>query len=69
MTESVIPIDSNVSLAKPRLQGLIDALKNAGYQVVAPQVADGAVVYDDLDSIEQLPLGVIDEQDGGRYRL
>jgi len=26
-------------------------------------------VYDELDSIEQLPLGVIDEQDGGKYRL
>jgi ferredoxin len=69
MSASTIPVGSTVSLQKPHLQGLIDALKSAGYQVVGPQVADGAVVYDELESIEQLPLGVIDEQDGGRYRL
>jgi ferredoxin len=69
MSASTIPVGSSVSLEKPRLQGLIDALKNAGYRLVGPQVADGAVVYDELESIDQLPLGVIDEQDGGRYRL
>jgi ferredoxin len=69
MSASTIPVGSTVSLQKPHLQGLIDALKSAGYQVVGPQVADGAVVYDELDSIDQLPLGVIDEQDGGKYRL
>jgi ferredoxin len=69
MSVSTIPVGSTVSLQKLRLQGLIDALTSAGYQVIGPQIADGAVVYDELDSIEQLPLGVIDEQDGGRYRL
>ncbi|MCB9927112.1 MAG: 4Fe-4S dicluster domain-containing protein [Planctomycetaceae bacterium] len=69
MSVSAVPIESKVTLAKTRLQGLIDALLNAGYQVVGPQVADGAVVYDQLESIEQLPLGVLDEQDGGAYRL
>ena len=69
MSVSTIPVGSIVSLEKPRLQGLLDALKTMGYRVVGPQVADGAVVYGELDSIEQLPLGVIDEQDGGKYRL
>ena len=31
--------------------------------------AEAAVVYDDLDAIQDLPIGWIDEQDGGRYRL
>lgn len=69
MSVSAIPIDSIVSLEKPQLQRLIEALNDAGYLVIGPQVADGAIVYGELDSIEQLPLGVIDEQDGGRYRL
>ena len=69
MSVTTIPVGSIVSIEKPRLQGLLDALKQAGYRVVGPQVADGAVVYDELHSIDQLPLGVIDEQDGGRYRL
>lgn len=69
MSVSTIPVDSVVSLEKPGLQRLLDALKQAGYRIVGPQVADGAVVYDELNSIDQLPLGVIDEQDGGKYRL
>ncbi|MDA1052148.1 MAG: 4Fe-4S dicluster domain-containing protein [Planctomycetota bacterium] len=69
MSVSTTPVNSIVSFEKPRLQGLLDALKQAGYRVVGPRVADGAVVYDELDSIEQLPLGMIDEQDGGKYRL
>jgi ferredoxin len=69
MSVSTIPVGSIVSFEKPCLQALLDALKKAGYRVVGPQVADGAVVYDELDSIEQLPVGMIDEQDGGKYRL
>ena len=30
---------------------------------------DAAVVYDDLDSVADMPVGYIDEQDGGHYRL
>ena len=30
---------------------------------------DAAIVYDDLDCVEQLPIGYLDHQDGGRYRL
>lgn len=69
MSGSTIPVGSIVSIEKPCLQGILDALQQAGYQVVGPQVADGAVVYDELNSIAQLPVGVLDEQDGGKYRL
>jgi len=69
MNASPIPVNSIVSFEKPRLQELIDSLRQAGYRVMGPQVADGAVVYDELHSIEQLPLGMVDHQDGGTYRL
>ncbi|MFM8415543.1 MAG: hypothetical protein ACKOCX_12560 [Planctomycetota bacterium] len=51
------------------LERLIAALAAAGYRVVGPQVADGAVVIRDLASARQLPTGWLDEQDGGSYRL
>jgi formate hydrogenlyase subunit 6/NADH:ubiquinone oxidoreductase subunit I len=48
---------------------LFDALDEAGYTVVGPTVQDKAIVYDDLTSVEDLPIGWTDEQDGGFYRL
>lgn len=56
-------------LDKQQLADLIELLKRRGYRTIGPQVRDAAVVYDDLDSIEQLPVGSIDDQDGGLYRL
>jgi ferredoxin len=55
-------------LPKAGFQRLIDTLA-ATHRVVGPQVVDAAVVLADLARIEQLPAGVVDEQDGGRYRL
>ncbi|MFM8635061.1 MAG: 4Fe-4S dicluster domain-containing protein [Planctomycetia bacterium] len=51
------------------LESLIDLLRAEGHRVVGPQVADGAIVYRDLDSAAALPTGWIDEQDGGLYQL
>jgi sulfhydrogenase subunit beta (sulfur reductase) len=48
---------------------LISSLQTRGYQVVGPQIRDGAVVYDTLERLEDLPLGWEDEQAPGRYRV
>jgi sulfhydrogenase subunit beta (sulfur reductase) len=50
-------------------QQLLDALRKRGYQVVGPTVRDGAIVYDELNSAADLPMGWTDEQNGGTYRL
>jgi len=50
-------------------QHLIDALRQRGYQVVGPTVRDGAIVYETIDSVDDLPVGWTDEQDGGCYQL
>lgn len=55
--------------AKERLQALIEALRARGYTVVGPTVDQGAIVYDELHSISQLPQGWTDEQAPGSYRL
>ncbi len=62
------PARSWVWLPKSGFQRLIDSLATT-HRVVGPQVMDAAVVLADLSRVEQLPAGILDEQDGGRYRL
>jgi ferredoxin len=54
---------------KPELGRLIDRLWAEGYTVVGPSVAQGAIVFDELRSLDALPIGWTDEQEGGYYRL
>ncbi len=51
------------------LADLLDGLARQGYTVVGPTVTDGAIVYDELDSVDDLPRGWTDEQAPGHYRL
>ena len=51
------------------LNQLIPALARRGYQVIGPTLRDGAIVYDTLRTLEDLPVGWTDEQEAGRYRL
>jgi ferredoxin len=54
---------------KGDLQSLFDALTSEKYQLIGPGVEDAALVYDEIISADDLPVGYTDEQDGGRYRL
>ena len=58
-----------VLLDRAGLQGLLDALHGRGFDVVGPTVRDGAIVYDRVRRIAELPAGWTDRQDAGRYRL
>ncbi len=51
------------------LQMMVQALRGRGFRTVGPTVRDQAIVYDDIESIDDLPRGWTDEQDGGHYRL
>ncbi len=51
------------------LDRLFGALAQRGYTLVGPTARDGAIVYDELSSAADLPVGWTDEQDGGTYRL
>ena len=48
---------------------LFQALTRRGYEIFGPAARDGAIVYDRLTSAGDLPVGLTDEQDGGKYRL
>src|SRR5262249_42594491 len=48
---------------------LFAVLSDRGYKIVGPTVRDGAVVYDELKTSNDLPVGWTDEQNGGLYRI
>ena len=48
---------------------ILDELFKRGYKVIGPTLGEGAVVYNELNSVTNLPIGWTDEQDGGTYRL
>jgi formate hydrogenlyase subunit 6/NADH:ubiquinone oxidoreductase subunit I len=69
MEKRSLAIGDHAVIAVPHLQELLAALHRRGYQVVGPTIGDGAIVYDELDSTADLPVGWTDEQAGGTYRL
>jgi len=58
-----------IFLRRNQLQSLLDALHGAGYQCIGPRVREGALVYETISHIAELPQGMQDEQSPGRYRL
>ncbi|HKT11971.1 MAG TPA: 4Fe-4S dicluster domain-containing protein [Terriglobia bacterium] len=50
------------------LQRLIDALSNSGHRIIGPTIRDGAIIYDDLNCVDDLPAGWTDLQEAGVYR-
>jgi ferredoxin len=67
-----VPQASNTTtgfLEKARLNDLIEALHERGYTVVGPTIDQDAVVYNEIQSTDDLPRGWTDEQGPGTYRL
>lgn len=52
-----------------QFERLFETLRARGYKIVGPTISDGAIVYDELRSVSDLPRGWTDEQAAGRYRL
>ncbi len=69
MSAKHAPVGSFLTIGTEQLQALMDVLKAAGYRTIGPRLMDSAIVFGDLDKIEQLPVGYLDRQDGGSYRL
>jgi formate hydrogenlyase subunit 6/NADH:ubiquinone oxidoreductase subunit I len=51
------------------LDYLLRALARRGYLLLGPTVRDGAIVYDEIASVDELPAGWTDQQGPGSYRL
>jgi ferredoxin len=65
---ATVPLE-RVTIDRHGLGALLDAIAADGYRLIGPTVRDAAVVLDDIASVDDLPAGWGDEQDGGRYRL
>ena len=57
------------TISRVALQTLLDVLTSENYEVLGPTVRDGAIVYDEITRLADLPSGWTDHQDAGRYRL
>jgi sulfhydrogenase subunit beta (sulfur reductase) len=51
------------------VQSLIDALHKLAYTVIGPTCRNGAIVYDEIRSVADLPAGLTADQGPGMYRL
>lgn len=54
---------------KCELDKLVSILREMGYRVIGPKVDQGAIIYAEIESADELPIGWSDEQEPGRYRL
>lgn len=63
------PSPSPRFLSLSLFQRLIDALRHKGYRVMGPTVRDGALVWDEIRQVADLPEGWRETQEPGRYRL
>ena len=52
-----------------QIENLIHSLAARGYDVVGPTIRDGAIVYDTIAGVQDLPKGQTDKQEAGQYRL
>ncbi len=57
------------TLERQDFDELFGALARRGYTVVGPTVRDQAIVYEEIASSAELPIGWTDEQEAGHYRL
>jgi len=56
-------------LGRADFPAFFTALRDAGYEVVGPTLRDGAIVYDKLAGVDDLPIGWTDRQAPGKYRV
>ena len=56
-------------LSKTAFGAIFGLLEKRGYQVIGPTIDQGAIIYDHIRCIDDLPRGWTDEQSPGQYRL
>ena len=69
MTPSLPRIAASVAVPKAALQQIFENLRAEGFSLIGPTVREGAVVLEEIDGMDDLPQGWVDEQSPGHYRL
>jgi ferredoxin len=62
-------IGARTIIDRAGLQTLLEALRAAGYDLIGPVLRAGAIVYDRIEGLADLPAGWGDRQEAGTYRL
>ena len=55
-------------LPRDKFSSLLVSLQQEGYRCVGPQIKEVAIVYETMQSLDDLPRGVHDQQSPGEYR-
>lgn len=66
---SQMDVGAQAVIHADQLQPAIDGLIERGFRVLGPTLKDGAIVYDTIARMDELPCGWTDVQDAGSYRL
>lgn len=69
MEPETMSTEQQFILERADLGTLIVALREAGYATFGPVERDRAIVYEEIESVDELPVGWTEEQEGGTYRL
>ena len=67
-SEQVFPQQARIFEAD-QLGELLQLVLLSGYELIGPTERGGAIVYEPIRSVQELPQGWSDEQEPGRYRL
>ena len=62
-------LSATFTLPRTRMNDLLRALGQRGYEAIGPTRRDGAIVYDAIESEKDLPVGLTDVQAPGKYRV
>jgi ferredoxin len=61
--------ETKYTITLPEFHKLFLLLQDDGYAIVGPTIKEQAIVYDDLQSVADLPVGWTDDQQPGVYRI
>lgn len=62
-------IGAFASIAKEDLARVFQVLQEMGYTLLGPTLGETAIVYDEIEGVDDLPIGWGDEQEAATYRL
>ncbi len=69
MTGHALAIGAKAMMTRDGLQELMTMLPTRGYRLVGPKLCDGAIIYDDVTGVDDLPIGWTERQEAAHYRL
>ncbi|MFA9406775.1 MAG: sulfite reductase subunit A, partial [Anaerolineales bacterium] len=69
MKQDLLKPGEQVVIPKLALGAILDVLRDDGYRLIGPTIREGAITYDEIERLDDLPVGWRDEQSPAIYRL